>query len=326
MLDLTLRDVRGVSITFAKSTHTAIVGPPASGVSTLLRLIAGEIRPESGSILIGARDVTRLTRSRRPLLYATHDIDAPQRWSVRHLLVASVRQRSLDRIDRQREFDLAVSKWKLESLADRTLRTLSSSESTRANLARIELLKPAILVADRVVNHASLADDFYRILRVMGTTVISAPASTYELGFTDRVIVIDAGRVIQDGTFSQVYREPVSVAAAQATGDVNLVPVTVRGKSVESVIGNWDVAEPPFQGEGTAAIRPEEFEVAAKGEESDVIFGIEEATFHGDRWRATGILTGNVSLTVSLPRETAVHKGRLLALRYNPKRIKLLPR
>lgn len=323
MLDVTLHEFDGLSLTFAKSTYTAIVGPPASGISTLLRTIAGDAPLKSGSILIGSRDVTRLRRARRPLLYATGHLDAPARWSVRHTLIAAVRQRTLDRIDRQHEFNLAVSKWKLQGLLDRSLRSLSTTEVTLVNAARIELLKPAILIADRVLDQAgiNLADEFYRTLRILGTTVISAPASTAELGFTDRVVVIEGNRAVQDGTYSHVYRHPSSAAAAQATGEVNLVPITIRGNLAESVIGTWTVDPAPFQGEGIAAIRPHDFVVARKGEESDLIFGIEEATFHGDRWRARGFLTGNIALTVALPPDTEVHKGRLLALRYDPSRI-----
>lgn len=315
MLDVTVR-LREISLTFVKSTHTALVGPPATGISTLLRVIAGEER--GGSVFIGARDVTKLPPSRRPLLRVTREIDAPQRWSVRHMLIAAVRQRTLDRIDRQHELELAVSKWKLEPLLDRPLRHLSTTERTRANAARIELLKPAILVADRVLDHAGIDDEFYRTLRVLGTTVISAPASMSELGFTDRVVVIGDGRVVQDGTYAQIYRHPVSEAAARATGEVNLVPITIRGTTVDSPIGSWELAAAPFQGEGVAAIRPEDFELAGKGDESDLIFGIEEATFRGDHWRAVGLLTGNVNLIVSLPTDSQVHKGRLLPLRYAP--------
>lgn len=330
MLDVALRDlsaqsIRSITITFEKSTHTAIIGPPASGASTLLRLIAGELRAESGSIAIGARDVTKLGAGKRPILYATSAIDAPARWSVRHVLVAAVRQRSLDRVDRQREFDLAASKWKIDAILDRRIGTLSSSERTLTNLARIELLKPAILIADRVLEHGAAADDYYRTLRVLGTTVISAPSSVDELGFTDRVVVLDAGQIVQDGTFTHVYRHPATRAAATASGDVNLIPVTIHGRTVESPIGSWEIDGEVPAGARVAAVRPEHFTVASRGEESDLIFGIEEASFHGTHWRATGILSNAMSLRVALPAETDVHKGKLLALRYDPSRITLLP-
>ena len=326
MLDVILPDL---NLTFPKSTHTAIIGPPACGASTLLRVIAGDA---PGDVRIGARDVSALRRGRRPLLFVTSAIDAPERWSVRHLLIAAVRTRTLDREDRHHEYELAADKWRLGALLDRRIATLSSTERTLANLARIELLKPAILVADRLLEQANpsivakLADDFARTLRVAGTTVISAPASPVELGLCDRVVVLDAGRVVQEGIPSEVFGSPRSEAAALATGDVNVIPIEIRGRSVTSVIGSWELDAPPFEGSGVALARPDDFAVAAKGEDSDLIFGIEEASFRDGRWHLRGILTGGLILHVAVARDVVVHKGKLLALRYDPSRFSLTVR
>ena len=325
MLDVSVV-VHGITLTFPKSTHTAVIGPPACGASTLLRVLAGDAR---GTVRIGARDVSALRRSRRPLLYVTSSLDAPERWSVRHLLVAAVRARSLDREDRHHEFELAAEKWSLAALLDRRIGTLSSTERTRANLARIELLKPAILVADRLLEQANpsimaaLADAIARTLRVAGTTVISAPASPVELGLCDRVVVLDEGRVAQAGVPSEVFAAPQSEAAAMVTGDVNVIPVEIRGRGVTSAIGAWETGAPPFEGSGVALARPDDFVIAAKGEDSDLIFGIEEASFRDGRWHLYGLITGGLILHVVVPREVEVHKGKLLALRYDPARFTL---
>lgn len=326
MLDVSVV-VADATLTFAKSTHTAVVGPPASGASALLRTIAGDAR---GTVRIGARDVSALRRSKRPLLYVTSALDAPRRWSLRHLLIAAVRTRTLDREDRHHEYELAVDKWRLGALLDRRLDALSSTERTLANLARIELLKPAILVADRLLELANpsivarLADDLHRTLRVAGTTVISAPASSVELGLCDRVVVLDGGRVVQEGVPSQVFAAPASEAAATATGDVNVIPIEIRGGEATSAIGAWP--SDAFEGRGVALARPDDFAIAAKGEDSDLIFGVEEASFRDGRWHLRGILTGGLILHVVVPRDVEVHKGKLFALRYDPARFRLLPR
>jgi ABC-type sugar transport system ATPase subunit len=321
-----------VTLTFARSTHTAIVGPPGCGASTLLRVLAGEIRPRSGNVRIGTRVVNDIGTARRPLLYATSDIGVSGRWSVHHALVNAVRSRTLDRQDRFHELSMAASKWQLEPLLDRKISTLGGTERVRVLVARIELLNPAILVADRLLANASasaqleLADDFYRALRVMGTTMICAPASTAELGLSDSVVVLDRGRVVQRGNAAEIFGSPADDAAALATGQVNSVPVRIRGNVVESVIGEWTVAVPPFEGSGIALIRPDDFAVAGPGEDSDLIFGIEEAAFQNGRWIARGLLTGGNAIRVALPRDFAIRKGRLIALRYDPAAFTLLPR
>jgi ABC-type sulfate/molybdate transport systems ATPase subunit len=163
----------------------------------------------------------------------------------------------------------------------------------------------------------------YRTFRVLGTTVISAPASRVELGLADRLAVLDRGRVVQEGLASEVYASPVNAAAAMATGEVNLIPVTIRGNEVESPIGAWNVDAAPFQGDGVALVRPDAFAVAATGEESDLIFSVEEASFHDGRWHLSGLLRATLILRVTLPGEVTVHKGKLLALRYDARRFTL---
>lgn len=335
MLDLLLRNlsarvVRDVTLTFPASTHTAVAGPAGCGASTLLQVIAGELRAESGEVLIGARVVNRLSTSKRPLLYVTGALEVPGRWSVGHALVAAVRRRSLDREDRHHEYGFAIDRWRLSGVTERRIDTLSSSERTRVQLARIELLRPAILVADRLLEGANpseriaLADDFFRLLRVLGTTVISSPSTTDELALADRVVVLDQGRVVQQGSADAIFASPADEAPAIATGDVNVIPVMIRGKVVESVIGEWEIADPPFSGSGIALIRPDAFTIATAGEESDLIFGVEEASFRGGAWHTRGVLSGGVMLRVTFPRATPLHKGKLLPLRYDPRDFRLI--
>src|ERR1051326_6150180 len=110
-----------------------------------------------------------------------------------------------------------------------------------------------------------------------------------------------------------------------ATGDVNVIPIEVRGREVTSPIGTWET-DATFQGRGIALARPDDFVIAAKGEDSDLILGVEEASFRDGRWHLRGILTGGLILHVVVPRDVAVHKGKLFALRYDPARFRLLPR
>ena len=107
---------------------------------------------------------------------------------------------------------------------------------------------------------------------------------------------------------------------------MNVIPIHVRGNAVESVIGTWMVSRPSFEGTGVALARPHDFEIAPAGTESDLIFGVEEASFHGDRWQARGVLSGNVTLRVELPAGSTIHKGKLIPLRFDPNRFTILAR
>ena len=101
--------------------------------------------------MLGQRRVNDVKAAQRPLLLVTSALEIPGRWSVQHALVAAVRTRTLDRQDRHREYTLAAEKWELVPLLERRIDTLSSTEAARVHLARIELLRPAILLADRLL-------------------------------------------------------------------------------------------------------------------------------------------------------------------------------
>lgn len=343
MLDLhlggvTFRDsksgfaISGLSVDFQRQTHTALVGASGSGKSILLELISGERRPDAGTVQYGARDVTRLRRARRPVLAWHRESRLAERWSVRHLLVAAARQRSLDFEDRVREIDLAVEKWSLATLMDRPIRDLSSTEQLRAHLAQIELLKPAVLVAERLFSRSTatsfraLADEFYRTLRVTGTTVVSEISSSRELDFCDGVVVMDRGAIVQQGTPKELWDRPASPESALAIGEANLVPVVIKGIEVTSPIGWWQLSDPPFQGTGIAVVRPTDFLIPAPGQDSDLIFGVEEAGFSDGMWDLRGILTGGMHLHVRIADAGRIHKGRLIPLRFDSSRVPLFPR
>jgi ABC-type Fe3+/spermidine/putrescine transport system ATPase subunit len=342
VLDVTLRDVsfryRGgfalhdISFTFPRGTHTAVSGPSGAGATTLLKVIAGEWKPERGGIDIGQRPVEDMPPRKRPLLFARAEMSVPGRWSVTHALVAAVRQRTLDREDRHHEYRLAIDRWNLESLIDRRIDSLSSSESARVSCARIELLRPGILLADRLLERLNpservgISDQFFRVLRVIGTTVISAPSSREELAFADRLAAIEQGQIVQSGSPADVHRRPVSAAVARITGEADLIPIVIRGNAVESAIGHWPVSDPPFQGTGSAIVRPHHFRLTEPGGDSDLIFGIEEAGFSEGRWIAHGLLSGGLQLRIELPPGESVHKGRLLGLRYDASEFTLIPK
>lgn len=247
-----------------------------------------------------------------------------------HWLLAALRTRSLDREDRLAELELITENWDLHALNERKYRELSTGEQLRLRLAMIEALHPAILLGERILEGASLgelpdlSDRLYRTLRVMGTTVISEIATGGETGYCDRAVVLVNGTVVESGLPQQLHQFPRSPATASALGVSNLIDVTIRQGWAESVIGQWEAPGVP-DGTGTALIRADQFAIAGKGEDSDLIFGIEEANFSEGKWHLQGLITGGIRLHVTLPGDLEIHKGKLLPLRYPQSGIVIFP-
>lgn len=339
MLDLALEDVsyrrdplrvEGLSVRFPASTHTALVGSPASGKSAILELFEGSLRADAGRILFGGRDVTAARAGTRPAVHSGWTEEPPLRWSVRHVLVAAARtRRSLDFEDRRDEVDRTANEWGLAPLLDRKLRRLSTHQRLICRLAQLILLRPAVLLAERLFAGATsgtsdaLQDRFWRRLRAEGATVIHEISHPAEIGWCDRVALIAGGRVLASGAPTEVVFRSPSPELAELVAPSTAIPVRIRGTTVESPIGSWDLPSAKFEGPGVAIGRPWDFSVAAAGEESDFLFGIEEARFLGPRWELTGILTGGTILKVWVDAETRPAKGKLLPMRFRPEALQV---
>lgn len=340
MLDVALDRVRihrrsfgppiDFSIRFEAAHHTAVIGPEGAGKTRLLHLVAGQPRPDSGEIRIGRQRVDRIPASRRPVLLTSRDVPCPSRWTVRHALVSSLHRRAFDREDRLQAFDSLVDDWELGRMLDRRMRDLSSAERLRVGLARIEGLRPAVLLSERLFDGISwstvfdLAAKFHRAIRGIGSTLIAEISHSEELRFYDRIVVVSEGRVVQEGLPQAVVEAPISVDAALAGGPVNRLDVTIDGARVRSVIGEWSVEDPPFQGEGVALARPWHFRLVQPGEESDFVLAIETAAYCQGEWHVSGFVTGGSTLDVRLPGTLPIHKGKLLALAFDPGRFVLV--
>jgi ABC-type sugar transport system ATPase subunit len=327
--DLTIRDL---TASFPAGSHTALVGATGSGKSTVLALLEGSLRPVSGRVLIGQRDATPLKPAARPVLHSLRTEAIPGRRTVKHVLIAAARSRKgLDYEDRMAEIERAAQAWSLTPLLDRRARDLSPGERLRVRLAQILLLRPAVLLAERLFEPATagtaleVEDRFWRQLRADGCTVVHEVARTEEIGWADRAALIDDGLLAASGSPREVERLAPTPRLASLFGPSSLVPVTIVGDEVRSAIGTWTLDAPPFQGNGIAVASAWHFTPAAAGQESDFLLGIEEARFLGWAWELTGMVSGATLLRVWAGPDERLARGKILPIRMEPSRFRLFP-
>ncbi|HVR42558.1 MAG TPA: ATP-binding cassette domain-containing protein [Thermoanaerobaculia bacterium] len=323
-------DVEGLSVAFPRSTHTSLAGPPGGGKSSILHLLEGSLRPRRGRIVAGTRDITHTRPAARPFVHSASTAVSPSRWSVRHALVAAARtRRGLDFEDRIAEVRRLAEEWGLTPLLDARLREISTHERLRARLVQLLLIRPAVLLAERpfaLIGTATGDEDrFWRMLRADGCTIVHEISRPEEIGWADRVVLVEGGAAVDAGNPRQALADPPTAALGAALAEASSIPIEISGTTVRSPIGEWTADPPPFQGSGTALARPWSFEIAPPDEESDFLFGIEEARFLGPRWELTGIVTGGGLLRIWVAADERPTKGRLLPIRFDPSSLRLYP-
>ncbi|OBB90557.1 ABC transporter ATP-binding protein [Mycolicibacterium peregrinum] len=211
----------GVTVDPAPGSTVGLLGPNGSGKSSLLRLLAGIDRPDSGVVQLDGRDLHRMSRravARRVAMVGQHaetDLDIAVRDVVR-----------LGRIPHSSVFGgggddtaavaAALSATGLDGMADRLWHTLSGGERQRVQIARALAQEPSELLLDEPTNHLDIAHQL-EILALIRTLDVTAVVALHDLNlaamFCDHVVMLSAGRVVATGS-------PVEVLTEELVADV----------------------------------------------------------------------------------------------------------
>src|SRR6266404_7643677 len=214
-----------VDLAVSQGEFVTILGPSGSGKTTLLSLIAGLNRPTAGRIFIGGRDVTDATAQERniglvfqsyalfPHMTALENVLFPL--GVRGIGGAEARERAID----------ALKLVQLQGLGDRRPSQLSGGQQQRVALARAVVFKPDILLLDEPLGaldrklREEVRGEIHQLQRRLGITTIMVTHDQDEaLSLSDRIVVLQGGRVQQIDTPINAYHRPNSRFVADFLG------------------------------------------------------------------------------------------------------------
>jgi iron(III) transport system ATP-binding protein len=269
-----VRAVDGLSLVVPEGGLTAVVGPSGCGKTSLLRAIAGFEVPAAGEVWMAGEVVAGPLRwvdpeDRRVGMVFQQGALFP------HLTVAGNVGYGLRRRPGARERAAEVLRLVgLEELAGRFPDELSGGQQQRVALARALAPSPRVVLLDEPFAsldaglRARLREEVREILERAGTTALLVTHDQEEaLSIADRVVVMDLGRVIQEGTPDRVYRRPATAQVARFLGDGQLLECEVRGGLARSVLGEAPVDGP--EGRGFLLVRPEDVEIRPDGRQGD---------------------------------------------------------
>ncbi|MFF0284307.1 ABC transporter ATP-binding protein [Rhodococcus aetherivorans] len=251
---------------------TAIVGPSGCGKTTLLRLIAGFEKPDSGTIALAGRVVSGapwVPAHRRSVGYVAQDgalfphasvganigFGLPRRERTRSKIAELLEMVSLD-----------------ASYAARRPDQLSGGQQQRVALARALAREPEIMLLDEPFSaldaglRAATRRIVAEVLSKAGiTTILVTHDQPEALSFADRVAVMRQGRLAQIGTPDEIYTRPVDVPTAQFIGDAVVMSAQIQGETAHCALGEVSVGATSVQGAGRIMLRPEQIELNTEG-------------------------------------------------------------
>ncbi|HTA66283.1 MAG TPA: sulfate/molybdate ABC transporter ATP-binding protein [Xanthomonadaceae bacterium] len=231
--------LRGVDLRIPSGQLLALLGPSGSGKTTLLRTLAGLEEPDSGRILFGERDATRLSlRERRVGLVFQHYALFPHLSVFENVAFGLRSRRRRERpakADLQRRVLELLERMQIGELRERLPDQLSGGQKQRVALARAMAIEPSVLLLDEPFGalDAKVRIELRRWLRHIHeqtgyTTVFVTHDQEEALELADRVVVMRDGRIQQDGTPEQVYAEPANAFVYDFLGRSNRIAGQVR--------------------------------------------------------------------------------------------------
>jgi len=248
----------GVELEVPPGSFTAILGPSGSGKTTLLRIVAGFERPDAGEVRLGSEVVDDAGHrfvpcERRRIGYV------PQEGALfPHLSVGRNVAFGLARADRRgTRVDELLELVGLAGLARRYPHQLSGGQQQRVALARALAPDPELVLLDEPFSsldaslRASVRAEVHDVLRLAGATSILVTHDQDEaLSMADQVAILRGGVIAQINTPSSLYRLPRDAELAQFLGEANLVEGTASGKTVQTALGELEMAPAPAAGSG----------------------------------------------------------------------------
>jgi spermidine/putrescine ABC transporter ATP-binding subunit len=285
----TLAALDDVSIAFENGEFFGLLGPSGSGKTTLLRAIAGFIIPDSGAISFDGERVESVPVHRRGIGMVFQSYALFPHLTVAENIAFGLDVRKAGRQEIAMRVEQMLALVRLPELGSRMPKQLSGGQQQRVALARALITRPKVLLLDEPLGaldrrlRQEMQVELREIQRESGVTAIFVTHDQEEaLTLSDRIAIINEGRLIQIGKPQEVYERPASVFAAQFLGDANVLRGTKVGNGLR--LGDGTVIATAGEASGTVIVRPEKLFVRAgsdKAEGNQIRGEVQQAVYSG---------------------------------------------
>ena len=221
----------GVSLDIRPAEFLTLLGPSGSGKTTLLNILAGFLRPDAGRLWFGGDDVTAMPVHERGLGIVFQNYALFPHKTVFENIAFPLRVRKLGRAEIDRRVQEALDLVRLPQAGERRISSLSGGQRQRVALARAVVFRPRIVLMDEPLSaldknlREEMQVEIRRLHETIGATTIYVTHDQREaLTMSDRVVVMNQGRIEQCDTAAGIYERPASRFVASFIGETTLVP------------------------------------------------------------------------------------------------------
>lgn len=313
----------------AEGEFVTLLGPSGCGKTTTLRLVGGFEEVSSGRISVAGQDVTAQPPYRRPVNTVFQDYALFPHMTVAENVAygLSVKSNNVPRAERASRVEQALALVGLEALGSRQPGALSGGQRQRVAMARAIIRRPRVLLLDEPLSaldvklRESMQTELKRLHRELGITFLMVTHDQDEaLALSDRIVVMNQGRIVQIGAPTELYDKPKTPYVADFIGASNLFDATFQARTGDIDVFhladgskikrlNPAILQVPALAKGARVqlgIRPERLRIDPVADASKLNLRLVDTLFHGDRVRHEFALKdGGKPIFADVPRTVA---------------------
>ncbi|MFQ1048934.1 ferric ABC transporter ATP-binding protein [Avibacterium paragallinarum] len=282
------------SLSIKQGKMVTLLGPSGCGKTTLLRIIAGLDSPSSGQIFIGSQDITKLPIQKRNIGIVFQSYALFPHMSIGENVGYGLHIQAISAAERKKRIQEALELVDLSGFENRYIDQVSGGQQQRIALARALILKPQILLFDEPLSNLdanlrhSMREKIREIQQHFNITALYVTHNQNEaFAVSDEIIVMDKGKIVQQGSAQKLYQFPNSAFVANFMSENNIFDGILEGNRIS--IGKYTFSFVNAEkygltnGNCLVGIRPEAIYLSKRGYDTQYC-KIQRAIYMGSHW------------------------------------------